>query len=43
MGHYGLKGMHERAQLVGGTLTIGSQPNEGTRVQFILRGQFGDD
>ena len=43
MGHYGLKGMHERAQLVGGSLTIGSQPNEGTRVQFILRGQFSDD
>ncbi len=42
MGHYGIKGMHERAQLAGGSLTINSQPDEGTWVQFLLRGKFND-
>ena len=34
-GHYGLIGMHERARLTGGALSIESN-NSGTRVQFIV-------
>ena len=34
-GHYGLLGMHERARLTGGTLTIESDQN-GTRVHFVV-------
>lgn len=35
-GHFGLAGMRERAELVGGALHISSQPGQGTMVQFIL-------
>jgi signal transduction histidine kinase len=35
-GHYGLKGMRERATLVGGDLTIESQAKAGTRVQLRI-------
>jgi two-component system NarL family sensor kinase len=31
-GHYGLLGMHERAELVGAQLNIRSSPGEGTRL-----------
>jgi NarL family two-component system sensor histidine kinase YdfH len=34
-GHYGLVGMHERARLTGGQLTIESDSN-GTCVQFVV-------
>ena len=34
-GHYGLIGMHERARLTGGTLTIESN-TDGTCVQFAV-------
>lgn len=37
-GHFGLVGMKERAQLVGGELTITSHPNDGTVVQLIIKG-----
>ncbi|MCL4270909.1 MAG: sensor histidine kinase [Anaerolineales bacterium] len=37
-GHYGLVGMHERARLIGGMLSIESGAN-GTCVQFILGGE----
>lgn len=37
-GHYGLAGMSERAQAVGGRLTVHSQPNQGTRLQLCLKG-----
>ena len=37
-GHFGLVGMKERAQLVGGDLTITSQPNSGTAVLLIIKG-----
>jgi signal transduction histidine kinase len=37
-GHYGLPGMRERAQAVGGELTINSRPGQGTRIQLTLRG-----
>jgi signal transduction histidine kinase len=37
-GHYGLAGMRERAQAVGGELTISSQPGQGTKIQLTLKG-----
>jgi signal transduction histidine kinase len=35
-GNYGLLGLRERAQLVGGQMIINSRPGEGTQVQAIL-------
>ena len=35
-GHFGLIGMRERAALVGGNLTVTSQPGEGTVVQLTI-------
>lgn len=35
-GHYGLKGIRERAALLGGVATISSSPGQGTTVQFTL-------
>ncbi len=35
-GHFGLHGMRERARLVGGALTVDSQPGEGTSVQLRI-------
>jgi len=35
-GHYGLKGLHERAGLIGATLAIESQPGQGTRVELTV-------
>ncbi|HEY0795015.1 MAG TPA: two-component regulator propeller domain-containing protein [Acidisarcina sp.] len=32
-GHFGLTGMNERAQQIGGTMTIESTPGDGTRIQ----------
>jgi NarL family two-component system sensor histidine kinase YdfH len=37
-GHYGLPGLHERARLAGGQLTVMSAPGQGTRVQLSLPG-----
>ncbi len=37
-GHFGLTGMRERARLAGGTLTIFSQPGEGTTVELRIQG-----
>jgi signal transduction histidine kinase len=37
-GHYGLPGMHERAQAVGGELTVNSHPGQGTQIQLTLKG-----
>lgn len=36
-GHFGLAGMRERAQLVGGELSVTSQPGQGTTVQFSMK------
>jgi signal transduction histidine kinase len=36
LGHYGLSGMLERAQLVGGSLLVGSEPGQGTTVRFEI-------
>ncbi|MCU0491997.1 MAG: sensor histidine kinase [Chloroflexaceae bacterium] len=35
-GHYGLNGMHERAQLIGGKLAVESEPGQGTRVTLTI-------
>jgi signal transduction histidine kinase/ligand-binding sensor domain-containing protein len=37
-GHFGLGGMHERAELVGGKLTVRSGPAGGTEVEFSAPG-----
>jgi signal transduction histidine kinase/ligand-binding sensor domain-containing protein len=37
-GHFGLNGMRERAELVGGKLTIRSGPETGTEVEFSTSG-----
>ncbi|MEO0560723.1 MAG: sensor histidine kinase [Chloroflexota bacterium] len=36
MRHFGLTGMRERVEIVGGNLNIDSKPNHGTRVQLII-------
>jgi len=35
-GHYGIAGMHERAERVGGTLSIRSRAGEGTEVNLLV-------
>jgi len=35
-GHFGLEGLRERAQEIGGQLTIASQPGRGTTVQLLI-------
>ena len=35
-GHWGLRGMRERAELTGGTLTVSSQPAQGTRIHLCI-------
>jgi len=35
-GHYGLRGMRERAKLVGGKLTIWSEVDSGTEIELII-------
>ncbi|TDE26563.1 ATP-binding protein [Actinomadura sp. 6K520] len=42
-GHYGLIGLHERAQRVGGTVTISSRPGEGTTVSARLPADVSGD
>jgi signal transduction histidine kinase len=37
-GHFGLDGMHERAQLVGGSLTLHSKPGSGTVIELRIPG-----
>ncbi|HYV13004.1 MAG TPA: two-component regulator propeller domain-containing protein [Pyrinomonadaceae bacterium] len=37
-GHWGLQGMHERAQKIGGQLKFWSRPETGTEVELIVRG-----
>jgi len=36
-GHYGLTGMRERAELIGGRLTVWSAPDRGTKIECDLR------
>jgi NarL family two-component system sensor histidine kinase YdfH len=40
-GHYGLLGLHERAHLAGGQLTVLSTPGQGTRIHFSLQEESG--
>jgi len=35
-GHYGLRGMRERAKLLGGKLTVWSERDSGTEVELII-------
>jgi len=35
-GHYGLPGMHERAAVIGGRLTVWSEVGAGTEVELCL-------
>jgi signal transduction histidine kinase len=43
-GHYGIRGMHERLELLGGRLTVAAAPEGGTRVRAELPvGGEGDD
>jgi signal transduction histidine kinase len=35
-GHYGLRGMRERAQLIGATLNVMSEPDQGTEIELIV-------
>jgi signal transduction histidine kinase len=34
--HYGLLGIHERAELMGALLTLASQPGQGPRVEVVV-------
>ena len=38
-GHYGLLGLHERAELIGGLLTIRLEPDQGTCVKVTIHGR----
>lgn len=38
-GHFGLKGMRERASRIGATLTISSSPKSGTTVDLVVPGK----
>ena len=35
-GHWGLAGMHERAQRIGGRLAVWSQPGAGTEIELVI-------
>ena len=35
-GHHGLPGMHERANLAGGTLAVWSRPGAGTEIELTI-------
>jgi signal transduction histidine kinase len=39
-GHFGLKGIQERARLVGGTLTVDSKPSSGTTIRLAIKGSY---
>jgi signal transduction histidine kinase len=39
-GHFGLRGMRERAQRIGATLTIASRPESGTAITLIVPGRI---
>ena len=38
VGHYGLFGMQERADLAGGSLSVDSRPGQGTTIRFAIEG-----
>jgi signal transduction histidine kinase/ligand-binding sensor domain-containing protein len=39
-GHHGLPGLHERAQLAGGKLSVWSQPDSGTEIELTISGSI---
>jgi signal transduction histidine kinase len=39
-GHFGLKGMRERAARIGGKLTVAGSPNSGTEVTLVVPGRI---
>jgi signal transduction histidine kinase len=39
-GHFGLKGMKERSELVGGALMINSKPSQGTTIRLMIKGSY---
>jgi signal transduction histidine kinase len=39
-GHYGLQGMRERAERIGGKLKVTSSPNSGTKVTLVIPGRI---
>ena len=39
-GHYGLRGMRERARQIGGKLEIWSGPGSGTEIELSIRGSI---
>jgi signal transduction histidine kinase len=39
-GHHGLAGLHERAQVAGGKLSVWSQPNSGTEIELTIPGSI---
>jgi signal transduction histidine kinase len=39
-GHFGLRGMRERAARIGGNLTLGSSSNSGTEIKFVVPGDI---
>jgi signal transduction histidine kinase len=39
-GHFGLRGMKERAERIGATLTLESSPNAGTTVKLVVPGRI---
>jgi len=41
-GHFGISGMKERAQFVGGELRIDSYPHKGTTIQLAIKGNFNE-
>ena len=43
IGHFGLRGMQERARLIGAELEVTSQPGRGTRVALIVPQEPQDD
>jgi signal transduction histidine kinase/ligand-binding sensor domain-containing protein len=42
-GHFGLPGMRERAEIVGGRLEVWSKPNSGTQVELSIPGSIAYD
>lgn len=38
-GHFGIQGMHERAERIGATLTIESSPGSGTQIRLVVPGR----
>jgi signal transduction histidine kinase len=42
-GHYGLLGLHERAELIGANLEIHSAPDQGTQLVITLPSPEGGD